>query len=1102
MATSNRARVGNGLELLAAGLRPFIEREMSAGSASGADWFASYRASVGGGGRTISLDDAQTLLNIVKQFWETVFRKTLGRGDRNLVFELADTRNAWAHNEPFTVDATYRALDSIGMLLSSVSAADQVTEVLRVKDELMQARYAEQQRKTAESSTTSITTAPSAGLPPWREVVTPHEDVAAGTFQQAEFAADLGQVMRGQGAAEYSDPVEFFSRTYLTKGLKELLTSAVERLSGAGGVPIVDLQTNFGGGKTHSLLALWHLFGGTPFAQLPEELRTFLTEEGIQKLPSVRRAGLVGTALQAGSATDRGDGVVTNTLWGELAWQLGGADAYAWVADADRTRTSPADALRELFEVYSPCLILIDEWVAYARQLYSRDDLPGGSFDVHFSFAQALTEAARAVPGVLLVISLPASTERDGGEDDSGSALEVGGVGGREALRRLRTVLGRMESPWQPAQAEESFKIVRRRLFQPLPPEKEGLPQEVGRAFGRFYRTIASDVPPECREPAYERSIADAYPIHPELFDRLYSDWSTLERFQRTRGVLRMMATVVHALWVRNDQAPVILPASLPLDDSRVRSELTRYLEDNWAPILDTDIDGPASLPVLLDTQVTNLGRYLAARRVARTVFLGSAPRANSPQHRGIDAAAVRLGCVLPGESVATFGDALNRLSGRATYLYSQAGRYWYGTQPGVTRVAADRAERYRTSQRDEILAHIERQLRSDRTASAFAAVHVAPRTSADVHDTQEARLVVLSPSAPHIGKSEDSAARAAAVEVLDRRGNMAREHRNMLVFLAADHRRLEELEAAAADYLAWQSVVDDAGADGLNLDPNQQRQATTKRDDAERSAGAMLAETYSWLLVPVQPDPTGPVGWEELRADGSGGLAERAGKKLVTEGQLNARYAAALLRLQLDGALAAMWDSGIVTVRELWSAFTRFVYLPRLANEQVLFDAVGEGPASTVWREAFATADAVGPDGRYLGLVVGGYATIVGTTLVVRPDLASRQLESEAEAEGRTGNGGDDEDGKDDEPPTKRLERVLRRYVGSARLDPVRLQRDFGNVAREVIAELTTLNDAEIQVVVEIRAERTEGFPADTVRTIAENARVLGFEHSGFEEQ
>ena len=154
-----------------------------------------------------------------------------------------------------------------------------------------------------------------------------------------------------------------------------------------------------------------------------------------------------------------------HTLWGELAWQLGGPDGYALVAEADRTGTSPGSALVDLLRRYSPCLILIDEWVAYARQLYGVDGLPAGSFDAQFTFAQALAEAARSVEGALLVVSIPASD------------IEVGGEGGRAALERLKNVVGRMESSWRPASAEEGFEIVRRRLFDDLPAQSSAGPR-------------------------------------------------------------------------------------------------------------------------------------------------------------------------------------------------------------------------------------------------------------------------------------------------------------------------------------------------------------------------------------------------------------------------------------------------------------------------------------------------------------------------------------------------------------------------------------------------------------------------------------------------
>ncbi len=215
-----------------------------------------------------------------------------------------------------------------------------------------------------------------------------------------------------------------------------------------------------------------------------------------------------------------------------------------------------------------------------------------------------------------------------------------------------------------------------------------------------------------------------AYPIHPELFARLYEDWSTLERFQLTRGVLRLLAGVVFALWEGGDQSPLILPASVPLAHPVVSTEVVSILEDNWRPVIDTDVDGPTSLPAELDNRLSHLGRYRAAHRVARTVFLGSAPRFRSAT-RGVDAARVRLGCALPGEALAAFRDALNRMSGQGTYFYADTGRYWYGLQPSVARLARHQAEQLRQDALDEVHAEIVRRLgalRLERSAFSLRA--------------------------------------------------------------------------------------------------------------------------------------------------------------------------------------------------------------------------------------------------------------------------------------------------------------------------------------------------------------------------------------------
>ena len=230
----------------------------------------------------------------------------------------------------------------------------------------------------------------------------------------------------------------------------------------------------------------------------------------------------------------------------------------------------------------------------------------------------------------------------------------MGGVAGQEAARRLANVIARTETPWRPASAEESFEIVRRRLFEPIAADRIKDRDATARTFSEFYRTQAAEFPSECREPGYGNKIKGSYPIHPELFARLYEDWSTLEGFQRTRGVLRLMSTVVHALWVAQDASPMILPGMVPLDVPNVASEIVQYLPDAWKPIVDTDIDGALPAPTQIDKERPTLGARAVTRRLARTIFIGSAPTLRGA-HRGIERQRVWLGTAIPGDTVGNF---------------------------------------------------------------------------------------------------------------------------------------------------------------------------------------------------------------------------------------------------------------------------------------------------------------------------------------------------------------------------------------------------------------------------------------------------------------
>jgi predicted AAA+ superfamily ATPase len=995
MAITNQERVGKAMELLRQGLAPFVEREFTSQYQAQAVEVARRQL---GDDRTVGKKplaewDVAALLKLIQEAWNDVFGKTLGRAERSLVQELRDWRNKWAHQEPFTSDDADRALDSIARLLTAVSAS-QADEVGKMKMELRRLIFDEQVRgEKRKAGGSLIETATTGTLKPWREVVTPHADVASGRYQQAEFAADLWQVYLGEGSDEYKKPAEFFRRTFLTESLKRLLVGGVQRIAGKGGDPVVQLQTNFGGGKTHSMLALYHLFSGVKPSELAG-VDAVLAEAGVKSLPVAKRVVLVGNRISPGNPVTKPDGTVVSTLWGELAYQLGGKKAFARVAKDDEKATSPGDVLRELFVEYGPCLVLIDEWVAYARQLHDQSDLPAGSFDTMFTFAQALTESAKLAKNCLLVVSLPAS-DTQGSPHTQADDVEVGGIRGREALDRLRNVVGRVESSWRPATAEEGFEIVRRRLFEPLAgPDAFKQRDVTARAFADLYHSQAAEFPPECRGGDYEKRIQAAYPIHPEIFDRLYTDWSTLVKFQRTRGVLRLMAAVIHSLWEKGDKNPLILPSTIPIDDGRVQSELTRYLSDNWAPIIEKDVDGPSSLPLKIDSEVPNLGKLHATRRVARTIYLGSAPTA-AAAHRGIEDRRVKLGCVMPGESPAVFGDALRRLAATATYLYQDGPRTWYATQPTVTKLAEDRAEQLKRDP-DKVANELDARLRADlKRAGDFSRIHPLPRSGADVPDDLDARLVVLPAEHPY-SKEGGSAAETAAKAILESRGNTPRLYRNTLVFLAADRVRLQDLDEALRKYLAWSSILTEKEA--LNLDPHQVRQAETQQKSADGAVTARLPETYQWVLVPEQKTPQSAVEWEAVRLSGNDALAVRASKKLRSDELLVTSLGSTILRKHLDAV--PLWRGEHVAVKQLVEDFGRYLYLPRLAGPEVLVHACRDGVELLTWQtDSFAYAESYDEAvGRYRGLRGGHMVSLSQDSvgLLVKPDVARRQMDAE----------------------------------------------------------------------------------------------------------
>ncbi len=1103
MATSNRDRIGQVMDALKDGLGPFVMREYKqayknrfANEIDAATTNGSFQLPREIFNTEASLQkgiDTQGWLNLMSRHWQEVFDNKLGRSGRSYVNELLDRRNDWAHQKPFTNEDAHRTADTAALLLGMVGAAESAQAVRLIAQELLRMRFEAEAQKVVKKTgplSEDLTTHP--GLKPWRMVVQPHPDVASGRYLQAEFAADLAQVVSGKAEKEYGDPLEFFRRTYLTEGLTTLLATGVRRMTGQGGDPVVQLQTAFGGGKTHSMLALYHLVSGKlKLGDIPGG-ESLAKQVNNVDLPAANRAVIVGLAFNPANPRVHKD-ATTRTLWGEIAYQLGGVEGYRIVEQADMASVNPgADTLLEVLEKYGPALIIIDELVAFARNLYGiTERLPVGSFDTITGFVQSLTEAVKRSSDSMLLVSLPESD------------MEIGGEGGKATLEVLAKYIGRVEAVWKPVTATESFEIVRRRLFSSQ--IDYAARDAVLSAFRDMYRDNAGEFPANATDGDYVKRMSSAYPIHPELFDRLYQDWSTLERFQRTRGVLRLMASVIHELWTRDDQSLMILPGTLPLDAAPVRNEMLRYLPDGWSAIVDTDIDGPNSRPFAIDGDVPALGRYAASRRVARSIFVGSAPSTSmAPQTvRGVEEVRVRLATVQPGESLTVFGDALSRMSNQLTYLYRDGSRYWYDTRPTVNRIAADRAQAIHP---DEVYQEIIRRLKQVKCERTdFAANHVAPAGSADIADEQRARVVVFGPEQAHKRNSTDSAAFRAAQETFETRGNAPRLHRNMLVFIAPDQIEVEALDKAVREFLAWYSI--DSEEDQLNLDAQQRKQVKSALRRTDETVGLRLQGSYSWMIVPTQPDPTGAIEWQAFRITGDDSFYQRAARKLRQGELLISQWSPDNLSKEMD--TFNLWGGNPqVGIKQLWDYFTSYCYLPRLCDQDVLLDAIRDGIGRM--DAPFGYATGVTAQGEYKGLAYRASSSIYfdGNSVLVRPDAAEHQIiqqqavidRKQAVIPTNTPATGSNRNSLTVPIQQETEISIPSRFYGSVSVDPQRVNRELGMIVEEVIQRLTSLTGCDVEITLEIHANRPEGFDEATIRTISENSRTLKFNGYHFE--
>ena len=788
-----------------------------------------------------------------------------------------------------------------------------------------------------------------------------------------------------------------------------------------------------------------------------------------------------------------------NTLWGEMAYQLAGQPGYEIVGEAARQGVAPGQAqLDALFEHVGSCVILIDELVAYWRNAVDSDSV--------FTFLQALTQSVSASDNVVLVVTLPESQE------------EAGGERGREALETLERLFARIEAIWEPLAVNEAFEVVSRRLFGEIldPSERD----RTCEAFGRLYAGNRRNFPGGVGEPAYLQRMKACYPVHPEIFDRLYSDWSSLAKFQRTRGVLRMMASCVSYLYRNNDSNPLIMPANLPLRDQSLAAEFDLLLPGNWGPVItEADSDGSRTDRIDETTRFGQVGG--AAKRVARTIFLGSA---SSGALRGIDERQIRLGVVQPTDRLASYNEALQEMSKELHYLYTSNDLYYFHAEENLNKVTADRAGQLSDPEVDR---HII-DLLSNEVRRNNIQVAVLGNGEATIQDnSKNARLVILPPDkAINSRSAETNDAEAEARRVLltsPSGGN--RIHRNTLLFLAAKRDEVRNLRQTVRNFLAWQSITqvrngDDRRISGLSEErANQANAGIRSADSAVRTA---LVAAYRWGLAPSQPDPqdASRIQLTEFRTNVAehGEIVNAAFSRFIEEEALVEKISPASLARLLQ---ERVWKTSVygdhIDVNSLWQMLTSYIYLIRLRNRSVLQLCIEEGVVAGTFGYA---RDYNSETGEYRGLrfeeplqdpMAGFIIDANSGGLLVAPGRAAEEKLKEL---GRNLNENNDEltkcdpdthtvdspcggekDTVDPPPRTPRPRRVRasKKAQGDISLD------DFSNLRNDIIRVLRD-GGGEVTVTITIEASKTDGFDEGVTRPVRDNSGQLGLDFDSFD--
>lgn len=779
------------------------------------------------------------------------------------------------------------------------------------------------------------------------ETCEPRPEVLKGELKEDIFAARLMDVILGKAENVYQDPQVFFENTFPTQGLKDLLAEVFGRLTGKrpANNSVIRLETAFGGGKTHNLIALYHTARGRADARM---LKGLLAPDLIPSRPIPNVVGIVGSDLETSEGFQHPDtGVMTWTLQGEIAHQLGGKKAYEIVRRSDEDRGAVSVPSFEKLIGDKPALILLDEMGRYLRAAKAvptankKSDLAEQTVATLIS----LLDFASAQPQVMVVLTLADSSDAFGKETDDL----------RKELGESKKVSNRRERVIIPTGETEISAIVTHRLFQRIDRKAA---EATAATYNQYYarlRNQEANLPDRAIRAEYVQEMVADYPFHPELLTTLNRKTSTIPSFQQTRGALRLLARTVRELWAkRPPDATLIHPHHLDLTVDEIVNDLTSRLDrPTFRHVVEADIVSPKmgskAHAQELDADRLAAGKPAYATRAATTIFLHSLTQGVAA---GVDPADLTVAVLQPEDEPAVLDKCLQDLEANAWFLDWDGRRYRFKTEPSLNKLVTDEAAVVgRVKAKEELDARI-RQVWKKGT---FHPVWF-PSEAGDVDDdAKDPKLAVIHYDAATVSPGQDTPPELVQ-KIFDHAGSMEgyRTYKNNLVFLVADADQVEHMVEVAQRYLAIRRIVGD-GERMAEFSKEQREKLKNMQDAAELDVRVAITKAYRHLYYPSAD--------VSKRA---GGLAREAlppqdqGEVLKDQTQVVLRVLKPLGKILTgdDPPKAAMWlkakawPSGkdVVTTEDLQRAFAQRIGLPILLDPNQLKRTIKDGVKQGQW--------------------------------------------------------------------------------------------------------------------------------------------------------